>query len=175
MSALGGKADVIQGVGECLLIAISGHWWANENGGPREPDGTPHLHNQERPRECDWRSIRLAVHSEATSTGRKPMTTPKAKLAGLALIAALCAGFTLGLTACTDERARTEANFNAGRAAYTQGDYATAVRKWRPLAKQGYANAQFNLGFMYDNGQGTPDSQSIPCTVRINPQPHWRD
>ena len=27
------------------------------------------------------------------------MTTPKAKLAGLALIAALCAGFTLGLTA----------------------------------------------------------------------------
>ena len=35
----------------------------------------------------------------ATSAGRKPMTTPKAKLAGLALIAALCAGFTLGLTA----------------------------------------------------------------------------
>ncbi len=27
------------------------------------------------------------------------MTTPKAKLAGLALIAAQCAGFTLGLTA----------------------------------------------------------------------------
>ncbi len=37
------------------------------------------------------------------------MTTPKAKLAGLALIAVLCAGFTLGLTACTDE-----ADFNAG-------------------------------------------------------------
>ncbi len=37
------------------------------------------------------------------------MTTPKAKLAGLALIAALCAGFMLGLTACTDERARTGA------------------------------------------------------------------
>ncbi len=31
--------------------------------------------------------------------GRKPMTTPKAKLAGLTLIAALCYGFTLGLTA----------------------------------------------------------------------------
>ncbi len=27
------------------------------------------------------------------------MTSPKAKLAGLALIAAMCAGFTLGLTA----------------------------------------------------------------------------
>ncbi len=45
----------------------------------------------------------------ASSAGRKPMTTPKAKLAGLALIAALCVGFTLGLTACTDE-----ADFNAG-------------------------------------------------------------
>ncbi len=37
------------------------------------------------------------------------MTTPKAKLAGLALIAALCAGIILGLTACADE-----ADFNAG-------------------------------------------------------------
>ncbi len=27
------------------------------------------------------------------------MTTPKAKLAGLALVAAMCVGFTLGLTA----------------------------------------------------------------------------
>ncbi len=37
------------------------------------------------------------------------MTTPKARFAGLALIAALCAGVILGLTACTDE-----ADFNAG-------------------------------------------------------------
>ncbi len=51
-----------------------------------------------RPRERDWYSIRLAVHSGATSAGGA-MTTPKAKLAGLALIAALYAGFTLGLTA----------------------------------------------------------------------------
>ena len=108
MSAFGGKADVIQGVAECPLLAISGHWWANENGGPREPDHTPHLHNRERPRERDWYSIRLAVHSGATSTGRNPMTIPKAKLAGLALIVALCAGVILGLTACTDE-----ADFNA--------------------------------------------------------------
>ena len=91
------------------------------------------------------------------------MTTPKAKLAGLALIAALCAGFTLGLTACTDERARSgaetppaEANFNAGVAAYKQGDYATVVRELRPLAKQGDANAQYKLGFMYDKGLGVP-------------------
>ncbi len=41
------------------------------------------------------------------------MTTPKAVFAGLTLIAALCAGVILGLTACTDE-----ADFNAGVVAY---------------------------------------------------------
>ncbi len=79
------------------------------------------------------------------------MTTPKAKLAGLALIAALCAGVILGLTACT-----AEVDFNAGVAAYKLGDYATPLREWRPLAEQGNANAQYNLGFMYINGLGIP-------------------
>ncbi len=77
------------------------------------------------------------------------MTTAKTKLPGLALIAALCAGFTLGLTACTDERARTGAAYTAGVTAYDQGDYATALREWRPLAEQGDAEAQYNLGLMY--------------------------
>jgi len=54
MSAFGGKADVIQGVGECPLLAISGHWWANENSGSGEPDRTPHLHIWERFREYNW-------------------------------------------------------------------------------------------------------------------------
>ncbi len=55
------------------------------------------------------------------------MTTPKAKLAGLALIAVLCAGFTLGLTA------PARAGFDEAVAAYQRGDYATAIREWRPL------------------------------------------
>ncbi|MGB6348120.1 MAG: tetratricopeptide repeat protein [Methyloceanibacter sp.] len=41
-------------------------------------------------------------------------------------------------------------------AAYGRGDYATALRLWRPLAAQGNAFAQSNLGFMYDSGQGVP-------------------
>ena len=36
------------------------------------------------------------------------------------------------------------------------GDYATALQEWRPLAEQGNADAQYNLGVMYDNGQGVP-------------------
>ncbi len=78
------------------------------------------------------------------------MTTPKAKFAGLALIAALYAGFTLGLTA------PAWAGFDEGVAAYNRGDYATALREWRPLAKQGNIVAQNNLGVMYDRGEGVP-------------------
>ncbi len=78
------------------------------------------------------------------------MTKPKTKLAGLALIAALCVGFTLGLTA------PAWAGFEEGKAAYNRGDYATALREWRPLAKQGDAEAQFFLGAMYNLGDGVP-------------------
>ena len=48
------------------------------------------------------------------------------------------------------------ADFDDGVEAYNRGDYATALQEFRPLAEQGDAKAQFNLGFMYDNGQGVP-------------------
>ncbi|TFG65431.1 MAG: sel1 repeat family protein [Gemmatimonadales bacterium] len=41
-------------------------------------------------------------------------------------------------------------------AAFERGDYATALRHWRPLAEQGDAKAQSNLGGMYQEGQGVP-------------------
>ncbi len=78
------------------------------------------------------------------------MTTPKAKLAGLALIAALCVGFTLGLTA------PAWAGLDEGTAAAKRGDYATAISKFRPLAEQGDAKAQWALGVMYERGLGVP-------------------
>jgi len=43
-----------------------------------------------------------------------------------------------------------------GKTAAQRGDSATALRLWMPLAEQGVAAAQFNLGFMYDNGLGVP-------------------
>ncbi len=54
-------------------------------------------------------------------------------------------------------------DFDAGLAAYERGDYAAALKEWKPLAEQGYAAAQFNLGAMYDNGQGVPqdDAQAV--------------
>ena len=48
------------------------------------------------------------------------------------------------------------ADWDDGVAAAQRGDYATALREFRPLAEQGNAEAQFNLGAMYNFGYGVP-------------------
>jgi len=48
------------------------------------------------------------------------------------------------------------ADGQAGGYAYERRDYDTALKEWRPLAEQGDADAQFNLGVMYDMGLGVP-------------------
>jgi len=48
------------------------------------------------------------------------------------------------------------ADFQKGSEAYKNGDYATALREWEPLAKQEDARAQYNLGIMYEHGKGIP-------------------
>ena len=45
-------------------------------------------------------------------------------------------------------------DFGKGLAAADAGDFVTALNEWKPLAEQGFASAQFNLGIMYNNGQG---------------------
>jgi len=48
------------------------------------------------------------------------------------------------------------ADSQAGAKASTLGDYATALKEWRPLAEQGDMESQFRMGFLYDNGYGVP-------------------
>ncbi len=43
---------------------------------------------------------------------------------------------------------------DAGYEAYKRGDYAAAHRIWKPLADQGDASAQYNLGLLYHHGLG---------------------
>jgi hypothetical protein len=47
-------------------------------------------------------------------------------------------------------------DFDKGTEAYSKGDFKTALAEWRPLAKQGDAEVQFNLGLMYEQGLGVP-------------------
>ena len=51
--------------------------------------------------------------------------------------------------------------YEDGASAYKRGDYATALRLWRPLAEQGDAYEQFSLGAMYDEGQGVPQNYAV--------------
>jgi TPR repeat protein len=46
--------------------------------------------------------------------------------------------------------------YEVALAAAEQGDFVTALRLWRSLAEQGDADAQYNLGVMYSNGDGVP-------------------
>ena len=71
-------------------------------------------------------------------TGR-PMTQ--------AFIAALLLSFALGASA-------SAADIGEARAAYERGDFTAALRAFRALAGDGGAEAQYNLGLMYANGQG---------------------
>ena len=52
-----------------------------------------------------------------------------------------------------------------GLAAAQRQDYATALRLWKPLADKGDANAQNNLGTMYQWGQGV--AQDYKEAVRL--------
>jgi len=47
-------------------------------------------------------------------------------------------------------------DFQAGKDAYDRGDYDTALKEWRPLAEQGDADAQHQLGNLYRQGKSVP-------------------
>ena len=47
-----------------------------------------------------------------------------------------------------------EQQFQQGFDAFQKNDYQTAFKLWLPLAEQGDVNAQFNLGVIYEKGQG---------------------
>ena len=51
-------------------------------------------------------------------------------------------------------------SLSEGFDAAQSGDYATALENFEQLAGQGNAAAQFNLGIMYDNGEGVPQNDS---------------
>lgn len=44
--------------------------------------------------------------------------------------------------------------YEDGLEAYRRGRYEQALRLWQPLAEQGHAKAQYNLGVFYDLGRG---------------------
>ena len=75
--------------------------------------------------------------------------------------------FLLSVTGCAEQGSSNKvlkddwnstnaANYNKGLEAYKREDYATALKKWTPLAEKGFAKAQMNLGVLYASGLGVP-------------------
>ena len=73
-------------------------------------------------------------------------------LRGFALLTALLISALCAQTLAAD--------FQTGIEAFERGDYAAALREWRPLAEQGDAKAQYALGLMYDEGMGVPEDDA---------------
>ncbi|MDC1209221.1 hypothetical protein N8005_07810 [Litorivicinus sp.] len=59
------------------------------------------------------------------------------------------------------------ADFSKGVIAYGNGDFATALRELRPLAEQGNAPAQYNLGAICDH------MQMVHCLIPIRIDTRW--
>lgn len=53
-----------------------------------------------------------------------------------------------------DTRADFQQVYKSGEIAYYFGRYDEALKFWRPIAEQGFAEAQANLGWMYQAGLG---------------------
>ncbi len=56
--------------------------------------------------------------------------------------------------ACAFQPIGVFAGLKEGQAAYKKGDFATAVKEFKPLAQQGNSKAQYKMGILYTTGQG---------------------
>ncbi len=67
-----------------------------------------------------------------------------------------------------------QADLGKGEKAFKRGDYAAALREWRPLAEQGVAEAQSNLGQMYKLGLGVAQdyAEAVVWYRRASDQGH---
>ena len=52
-------------------------------------------------------------------------------------------------------------DFDKGVTAYSNGDYISAIQFWTPLAERGNNLAQYNLGVVYEHGEGVPKDAKI--------------
>jgi uncharacterized protein len=55
------------------------------------------------------------------------------------------------------------AGLQEGYDAFSRGEYEAAIKEWRPLAERGNAEAQYNMGVLFDTGRGVPqdDNESV--------------
>jgi hypothetical protein len=88
----------------------------------------------------------LSGFREEYSVGRKRQVMhSNSPMKKLTLTICLTLAVLLGSLGCSGG-----ADFDKGLAAAKSGDFATALREWRPLAEDGHAKSQYNLGVQDD-------------------------
>jgi len=80
----------------------------------------------------------------------------------------------LALAGCGSHSQKEAGDYQEGVDAYAKGNYAVALEKFKPLAEGGKAEAQFNLGVMYRQGQGVAqdDKQAVEWWSKAAEQGH---
>ena len=79
----------------------------------------------------------------------------------MGVTAGLMMGAGLGLAAEKAAPPATTSTTKAGVDAWKQGDYAKALKIWRPLAESGDADAQFNIAQAYRQLNECKDAQFL--------------
>ena len=71
-----------------------------------------------------------------------------------AAVAALLSAALLYLAIPSARAGEADDEFRRGLAAFNTGDFATALKAWRPLAEQAEPRSEAGIGFMYHRGMG---------------------
>ena len=103
------------------------------------------------PKLCKIIESIAAWSGHARTTAALALCIPRRPLSMHKLLALIVVAVIIGVA-----QVASAGPLEDGQAAYDRGDYATALRLWRPLAEQGDAKAQFRLGEMYQTGHGVP-------------------
>jgi TPR repeat protein len=97
------------------------------------------------------------VHYQTKISHTRLETTDIGEAAGKAVGLVMCFGPTSSPAPLEEPKASGDRSaFDSGLNAYHRRDYATALKEWKSLAKEGNASAQSWLGHMYAQGQGVP-------------------
>ena len=96
--------------------------------------------------------------------GRKPRIMKVSPFLAIAMTSSL-----LGCTGFLDVFDLGPDSGQLAAEAFSVGDFSTAISLWAPLANRGDPVAQFNLGFMLEEGNGTPkDYQGAAQLYRLS-------
>jgi TPR repeat protein len=85
----------------------------------------------------------------------------KQALFGLSLLLLLGNGLATAAPLEDGIEPAPSSDVDKGFEAYELGNYKAALAEWTALAEQGIAQAQYSLGYMYDNGEGVPENDTM--------------